>query len=62
MFVTLGLWVLTSVMGVDGVWYSVLFGEILTLVIALPMILGSVKKLKNSKYKSQFTAEAISDK
>lgn len=62
LFVTLGLWVLTSVMGVDGVWYSVLFGEILTLVIALPMILGSVKKLKNSKYKSQFTDEAISDK
>lgn len=46
LFVTLGLWILTSLMGVEGVWYAVLFGEVLTFVIALPMVLRSVKKLK----------------
>lgn len=46
LFVTLGLWILTSFMGVEGVWYAVLFGEVLTFVIALPMVLRSVKKLK----------------
>lgn len=46
LFVTLGLWILTSFMGVEGVWYAVLFGEVLTFVIALPMVLRSVKRLK----------------
>lgn len=46
LFVTLGLWILTSFMGVEGVWYAVLFGEVLTFIIALPMVLRSVKKLK----------------
>ncbi|MGN0565127.1 MAG: MATE family efflux transporter [Candidatus Limousia pullorum] len=46
LFVTLGLWILTSLMGVEGVWYAVLFGEVLTFIIALPMVLRSVKKLK----------------
>lgn len=46
LFVTLGLWILTSFMGVEGVWYAVLFGEVLTFIIALPMVLHSVKKLK----------------
>lgn len=46
LLVTLGLWILTSLMGVEGVWYAVLFGEVLTFVIALPMVLRSVKKLK----------------
>lgn len=46
LFVTLGLCILTSLMGVEGVWYAVLFGEVLTFVIALPMVLRSVKKLK----------------
>ena len=46
LFVTLGLWILTSFMGVEGVWYAVLFGEVLTFVIALPMVLRSDKKLK----------------
>lgn len=46
LFVTLGLWILTSFMGVEGVWHAVLFGEVLTFVIALPMVLRSVKKLK----------------
>lgn len=46
LFVTLGLWILTSFMGVEGVWYAVLFGEVLTFIIALPMVLCSVKKLK----------------
>lgn len=43
LFVTLGLWILTSFMGVEGVWYAVLFGEVLTFIIALPMVLRSVK-------------------
>ena len=46
LFVTLGLWILTSFMGVEGVWYAFLFGEVLTFIIALPMVLRSVKKLK----------------
>lgn len=46
LFVTLGLWILTSFMGVEGVWYAVLFGEVLTFIIALPMVLRSVIKLK----------------
>ena len=46
LLVTLGLWILTSLMGVEGVWYAVLFGEVLIFVIALPMVLRSVKKLK----------------
>lgn len=46
LFVTLGLWILTSFMGVEGVWYAVLFGEVLTFIIALSMVLHSVKKLK----------------
>lgn len=46
LFVTLGLWILTSFMGAEGVWYAVLFGEVLTFIIALPMVLRSVKKLK----------------
>lgn len=46
LFVTLGLWILTSLLGVEGVWYAVLFGEVLTFIIALPMVLRSVKKLK----------------
>ena len=46
LLVTLGLWILTSLMGVEGVWYAVLFGEVLKFVIALPMVLRSVKKLK----------------
>ena len=46
LLVTLGLWILTSLMGVEGVWYAVLFGEVLTFVIAVPMVLRSVKKLK----------------
>ena len=46
LFVTLGLWILTSFMGVEGVWDAVLFGEVLTFIIALPMVLRSVKKLK----------------
>ena len=46
LFVTLGLWILTSFMGVEGVWYAVLFGEVLTFIIALPMVLRSVKRLK----------------
>lgn len=46
LFVTLGLWILTSFMGVEGVWYAVLFGEVLTFIIALPMVFRSVKKLK----------------
>lgn len=45
LFVTLGLWILTTVMGVEGVWYTVLFGEVLTLLLALPMTLISIKKL-----------------
>lgn len=45
LFVTLGLWILTTVMGVEGVWYAVLFGEVLTLLLALPMTLISIKKL-----------------
>lgn len=47
LFVTLGLWVLTSVMGVEGVWYAVLSGEVLTLIFAFPMAVFSIKKLKS---------------
>lgn len=56
LFVTLGLWILTSLMGVEGVWYAVLFGEVLTFVIALPMVLRSVKKLKTATEMKAATA------
>lgn len=56
LFVTLGLWILTSLMGVEGVWYAVLFGEVLTVIIALPMVLRSVKKLKTATEMKAATA------
>lgn len=56
LFVTLGLWILTSLMGVEGVWYAVLFGEVLTFIIALPMVLRSVKKLKKATEMKAATA------
>lgn len=56
LFVTLGLWILTSLMGVEGVWYAVLFGEVLTFIIALPMVLRSVKKLKTATEMKAATA------
>lgn len=56
LFVTLGLWILTSFMGVEGVWYAVLFGEVLTFIIALPMVLRSVKKLKTATERKAATA------
>lgn len=56
LFVTLGLWILTSLMGVEGVWYAVLFGEVLTFIIALPMVLRSVKKLKTATERKAATA------
>lgn len=56
LFVTLGLWILTSLMGVEGVWYAVLFGEVLTFIIALPMVLRSVEKLKTATEMKAATA------
>ena len=56
LFVTLGLWILTSFMGVEGVWYAVLFGEVLTFIIALPMVLRSVEKLKTATEMKAATA------
>lgn len=56
LFVTLGLWILTSLMGVEGVWYAVLFGEVLTVIIALPMVLRSVEKLKTATEMKAATA------